>query len=304
MPKRKLPLATLVIALMLVLTTKESLASMQVSPFTNEVVITDGQPTNSQLTIKNDENQEITITPVVFLYDPQNQRMIDTITNIFVQTKQKTYTIPSGETTQIDYTISPSKDLPDGTYFNLVVLKTSSNNDTSTSTSKVGLTANMSHLVVMHKITNEEKSIQYNSQIEITNHGIPFLKPIKMAYSIQNTSSYVIKPSGEIQVFNNKSNQQPIYFKINEKEEKVYPGGKLQQEFTINQWSIKDIFFPRQINAYFYNGIDQRYNLITIQEKVNPIIQIILILIPIFIISFIVVFIKDLQKDKKQKINP
>ncbi|HOV29484.1 MAG TPA: hypothetical protein PLD77_00125 [Candidatus Dojkabacteria bacterium] len=301
MSKRKLPLAMLVLAFIFVSITKESFASMQLSPFTNEVIVTNQQSINGQLTLHNDENKDITITPVVFLYDPQNQRMIDTITNIFVQTKQKTYTVPSGETTQIDYTITPSKDLPDGTYFNLIVLKTTLDDNSSSTESKVGLTANMSHLVVMHKITDEQKSVQYNTQVEIPNHGIPFLKPIKVTYTIQNTSGYVLKPSGEIQIFNNKSHQQPIYLKINEQEEKVYPGGKLQQEFTVSQWSIQDIFFPRQINAYFYNGIDQNYNLVSIQEKVNPVIQIILILIPVFIISFIIILIKDLQKGKKQK---
>lgn len=302
--KRKLPLAIFLFAFVLAISPKQTFASMQISPFTNEVVITKGHVINEQVTFTNDENKEITITPVVFLYDAQSQTMIDTITNIFVQTQQKTYTIPSGGSTQINYTISPSDTLPNGTYFNLIVLKTTSSDQSSTTQTEVGLTANMSHLVVMHLVDTEQKSVQYNAQVEITDHGIPFLRPIKISYTVQNTSGYVIKPSGEIQIFNNKSHLQPTYFKINGTEQKIYPGGTLQEQFVVNKWSIQDIFFPRQINAYFYNGIDQNYNLVTIQEKVNPIIQIAIILIPILPLYFVVVFIKDIQKGKNEKANP
>ncbi len=301
MSLKRITLTILIILLSYTLFSTPSHASVDIHPFTNEVTIKNTEKLSQTVTFENKQSTAITITPIVFSYDAQNQQMIDNKTNIFVEIKEKTFKVAPNQSVDINYTITPFENLNGGTYFNLIVLRTDSFTS-ATQPSNVGITPNLSHLVVMNLVNDEEILKQHSTvKLEVVDNGIPFIRDVKIRYIMDNTSYYVVKPSGEIQIFNNNSTSKPIYFKINNEEKKVYPGGSITEEFSINQWSLRDIFYSREITGYFYNGIDNDYNFINIQQSTSIPIQVIFVLIPIVLLYIVIVVAKDIYSGIKRK---
>jgi hypothetical protein len=298
---KKLSKTILTVFFFFVFLSTPTLASVELHPFTNEVTIKNTEKLTQTVTFKNNEPSTITVTLVIFSYDAQNQQMIDSKTNIFVEIKEKSFTVKPNQTVEIPYTIKPFENLNGGTYFNLIVLRTDSFS-TSTKPLNVGIAPNLSHLVVMNLI-NEEETLKEQStvEMEIVDNGIPFIRPMKIMYKIKNTSYYVNKPSGEIQIFNEKSSSNPIYLRVNKEEKKIYPGGEMSEEFSVSEWTWQDIFYPKEIVGRFYNGIESDYKFVNIQYKTNPIIQIITVLIPLVFIYIIIIVVKDIYSSIKKK---
>ena len=189
-------------------------------------------------------------------YDAKNQELIDTETYIFVKTDKEIFNVKAHESLTLSYEIIPPDNILPGTYFNIIILQTQSEESFIQGENPIGLLGNISQLVIINVVDSESQVKGISTEfaqisIEIVNKGIPFIKPTIIKYTMQNTSNYVLNPVGEIQIFNQKGKYEPLYIKINSNEIKLYPKDKLEQEFTVKDWNISDIFNPREIVGRF-----------------------------------------------------
>ncbi len=284
-------------------------ANISIHPFQKEVLISNNERKTETLTFTNDTNKEINISPKVLSYDAKNQELIDTETYIFVKTDKEIFNVKAHESLTLSYEIIPPDNILPGTYFNIIILQTQSEESFIQGENPIGLLGNISQLVIINVVDSESQVKGISTEfaqisIEIVNKGIPFIKPTIIKYTMQNTSNYVLNPVGEIQIFNQKGKYEPLYIKINSNEIKLYPKDKLEQEFTVKDWNISDIFNPREIVGRFYNGIDENYLMVNIQQQPNYLFLTIIALIFIGLIILVKSICEDIKNSKRKKTTP
>lgn len=256
-----------------------------------------------KVTFKNEGSTNVEITPRVSAYDPKTLQLISDEKTIFLVLDRETYTVQPQASLVLNYEIKPPVNLSAGTYFNLIIFQKSAPSTVVNQPNQLGTVENLSQLVSIHIL---EKQTTYPLQIksdfaqitmDITDAGIPFLKPMTIKYTYQNTTNYVLQPQGEIQIFDTKSSYSPEYIQINATGKKLYPGDSVEETITINKWHISDILFGRKVVGRFYNGIDQ--NSIIKEQTKNTYFIYLAITTGILVLIFIL--IKSIQADKKRK---
>jgi hypothetical protein len=256
-----------------------------------------------KVTFKNEGTTPVDITPRVSAYDPKTLQLISEEKTLFLVLDRETYTVQPQSSLILNYEIKPPANLSAGTYFNLIIFQKSAPNTVGNQPNQLGTVENLSQLVSIHIL---EKQTTYPLQIktdfaqitmDITDAGIPFLKPMTIKYTYQNTTNYVLQPDGEIQVFDTKSSYSPEYIQINVTGKKLYPGDSIEETVTIKKWHISDILFGRKIVGRFYNGIDQ--NSIIKEQTQNTYFTYLAVTAGILVLIFIL--IKSIQADKKRK---
>jgi hypothetical protein len=106
---------------------------------------------------------------------------------------------------------------------------------------------------------------------------------------------------GEIQFYSTKGRFTPEYIKINKEQQKLYPGGLLEEEFEIQKDHISNLFTQRMILGRFYNGIDE--NLIIKEVVIQPNFELFVAigLLIVAIIALTKVILDNKKKTKKGK---
>ncbi len=256
-----------------------------------------------KVTFKNEGTTQVKITPRVSAYDPKTLQLISEENTLFLVLDRETYTVQPQSSLILNYEIKPPTNLSAGTYFNLIIFQKSADLTVTNQPNQLGTVENLSQLVSIHIL---EKQTTYPLQIksdfaqitmEITDAGIPFLKPMTVKYTYQNTTNYVLQPLGEIQSFDLKSSYSPEYIQINATGKKLYPGDSVEETITIDKWHISDILFGRKIVGRFYNGIDQ--NVITKEQTQNTYYIYLALITGTLVMVF--VLMKSIQADKKRK---
>lgn len=242
-------------------------------PHTKEVLIGSDERTREILHFRNDTRKKALITPVIYSYDPQTLEISKEDGFIFTRADKEIFPVKPGETLQIEYEIVPFGNMNPGTYFNVIVLEKQPEETFVAETNPVGSVDNIAHLVVMHIVDPGEDVRGITSEfarvgIEILEKGIPFIRPTKLRYTYQNITGYVLNPMGEIQIYNERGKQPPVYLKINSEEKKLYPQGLMEEEFEISNNHIADLYSKRVVIGRFYNGIDE--NLILKEIIIEP----------------------------------
>ena len=276
-----------------------------VFPYKNEVVISNQERTKEIVSFRNDSKKDVFITPLIYSYNPQTLEITDQQSYIFVKADIEIFKIEPGKILVINYEIVPPANMPPGTYFNLIVLQKKEDDVFLQQTNPIGVMDNMSHLVVLHVIDANSTIYGITSEfaqisLEVVENGIPFIRPTKIKYIYQNITNYVLSPEGEIQLFNRKGAYSPIYIKINVEENKLYPGGIMEEEFEIDKYDITDIFNIRTIIGRFYNGIDEKFLLKEIDLKPNYILLLVAIIFLFSIILLIKAVLQDRNKSKRK----
>lgn len=284
---------------------KYSLANT-VSPYKTEILISNQERTKNQVTFVNDGLKDINITPVPYSYDPKNTEIRDTQGEIFLRLDREIFSIASEESFTFDFEIVPFQNMEPGTYFNLILFEQEPEDIFTQEQTPVGVLDTLSHLVVLH-IADSESSIFGIStdfaqiSIDVKNRGIPFIQPMKVKYSYQNITNYVLNPMGEIQIFNEDSKHPPTYIKINESEEKLYPGDIMEEEFEIKSSNLADFFATRRVIGRFYNGIDENFVIRETEQSPNYIIPVITGIVILLTIILLKSFMEGKKHNKKSK---
>lgn len=282
-------------------------------PHTKELLITNQERTKETLTFTNTSRKDMLVTPVIYSYDPQTIEIIKDDGFIFTRADKEIFTVKPEATLELEYEVVPISNMKPGTYFNLLVLEKQFEETFITETNPLGATDSLAHLVVLHIIDSEADVYGITSEfakinIQILEKGIPFIRPTVIKYTYQNVTNYVLNPMGEIQIYSEQGRYSPTYKKINKEQEKLYPGGLLEEEFEINQYHFSDLYSNRIIIGRFYNGIDE--NLLVKEIILEPnYIPLIFGGILIFSIIFLLkaLFSKKVKKKsskKKIKKNP
>jgi len=283
--------------------TPSKLFADSITPSIYETTIVKETNGKGKVTFKNEGTAPVIITPTVSAYDPKTLQLISDDKTIFLVLDRETYTVQPQASLILNYEIKPPTNLSVGTYFNLIIFQKSVPSTVINQPNQLGTVENLSQLVSIHIL---EKQTTYPLQIKsdfaqismnITDAGIPFIKPMSIKYTYQNTTSYVLQPQGEIQVFDLKSSYSPEYIQINATGKKLYPGDSIEETITVKNWHISDILLGRKVIGRFYNGIDQ--NVITKEQTQNTYYTYVAILAGILVLIF--VMIKSIQSDKKRK---
>jgi len=267
-----------------------------ITPAINEVQLPQGQRTLSYVTFENKEDRDIEILLKIYEYNPKTDQIIENSKNIFLKADTDTFTIQAGTKRNIPYEIYPVENIEKGTYFNILVLTEVVNPE------DVYINKGISQLVILHVVDQDAQvagvtTSDYISKIEVLNKGIPFLVPLKIRYTVQNNSNYVITPQGRIEIFNSKGNNKPEYIYINTDEEKVYPKETIEKTITLNKWSLYDILYERVAIGNFTNGLDSKA--ITVEKRINSYVYEILGILTVLIVASLL--IKSLKEDLKKK---
>jgi hypothetical protein len=280
-----------------------------VSPYKRERMITNQERTRETVSFKNDGKKDIYVIPRIYSYNPQTLEITDTQGYIFVQADREIFKVKPEEVLVLNYEIVPPLNMEPGTYFNLIVFQTQSEDSFLNQTNPVGVIDNISHLVVLHIIEADNAVYGITTEfaqisLEVVERGIPFIRPTKVKYIYQNVTNYVLSPMGEIQVFNRKGKYAPIYLKINKEEEKLYPGGIIEEEFEVAKYDITDIYNQRVVIGRFYNGIDQNYILKETSIEPNYIVLVLGIILLLAVLILIKAIVNDSSKAKKKVVKP
>jgi len=274
-----------------------------VTPSIYETTIIKEANSTGKVTFENKGDTPVVVTPRISAYDPKTLQLISDEKTLFLVLDRETYTIQPQASLILNYEIKPPTNLSAGTYFNLIIFQKDDSNAVINQANQLGTVENLSQLVAIHIL---EKQTTYPLQIkgdfaqitmEITDTGIPFLKPMSIKYTYQNTTSYVLQPQGEIQVFDLKSSYSPEYRQINATGKKLYPGDIIEETITLQNWHISDILFGRKVVGRFYNGIDQ--NSIIREQTQNTYYTYLAIIAGVLVLTY--VLIKSIQADKKRK---
>ena len=297
---------TICFTLLFLLPTITNIQANTIFPYKTEVLISNVERTREQFSFRNDSKKDINITPVIYSFDPKNVEIREEDGEKFVRADREIFTVKPDEILTIDFEIVPPENMEPGTYFNLIVLQQEEEDTFSTEGIPVGVIDSLSHLVVLHIVDSESSVFGITTEfaqisLSVIDKGIPFIRPTRIKYIYQNITNYVLSPMGEIQIFNEDSKYPPIYVKINDKEEKLYPGEIMEEEFDVKLNNFADLFGKRRIIGRFYNGIDDNHIIKETEQSPNYIFPIIvgttLILTVILIKSL---FDKD-SKSKKRK---
>ncbi len=275
-------------------------ASVSLYPYKQETTVTTRESTKGSFTFKNDNNYSVTVQPQVVNYDAENQQILKD-GKVFVKISQATVSVNPGESKVFNYEMAPEKDTLNGTYFNLIIVQ-----QTLSSNSNVAMSANVSQLVVLNIVDSKENLENTSGELlevdlRITQNGIPFLLPTKIKYTITNKSNFVLNPLGEIVIFSDKNNREkPIYIKVNPEEKKLYPNKTIEEEISIEKWSISNLIYERNILGKFYNGLYQKEQTATITQQPQFLLPFAAVVILLEIIVLTVLYFAR-QKKKKSK---
>jgi len=303
MKLKLLPTITLCIVGTILLSTSNIYAD-SVTPSIFEQVVVAGSQTTGSVTFRNENVASVQITPKVSAYDPETLQLITDEKTLFITLDKESYTVQPQGTLTLSYAIKPPENLEPGTYFNLIILQQTVASS-QTQKNQLGTVDSLSQLVTIHILEKQEtiplqiKTDFAQISVDVTDAGIPFLKPMSVKYTYQNTTNYVLEPQGEIQVFDGKSSYSPAYKQINATGKKLYPGDSMEETITLGDWHISDILFGRKVVGRFYNGIDQ--NSIVKDISLNTYYAYLAIVLGIALLS--IVLIKSVQADKKRTSN-
>ncbi len=276
-----------------------------ISPPTSEYLLTTDERREGSLIFENNSRKEIFLSPVIYSYDPQTLEMSKEDGFIFTRADKEIFSVRPTETFELPYEIVPDKDMRPGTYFNLIILETEEEKVFVAETNPIGTIENLAHLVVLH-IADPNKDVKgitsefAKVDIEIIDKGIPFISPTIIKYTYENISNYVLNPMGEIQFYSTKGRFTPEYIKINKEQQKLYPGGLLEEEFKIQKDHISNLFTQRMILGRFYNGIDE--NLVIKEVVIQPNFEL-FIAIALLIVALIALVKVVLDRKKKSPTN-
>lgn len=267
-----------------------------ITPAINEVQLPQGQRTLSNVIFENKEDRDIEILLNVYEYSPKTDQIIKDSKNIFLKADTDTFIVPAGAKRNIPYEIYPVENIEKGTYFNILVLSEVVNPE------DVYINKGISQLVILHVVDQDAQvagvtTSDYVPKIEVLSKGIPFLVPMRIKYTVQNNSNYVITPKGRIEIFNSKGSNKPEYIYINSDEEKVYPKEMIEETVTLNKWSLFDILYERVAIGNFTNGLDSKP--VTVEKKINSYVYEILGILTILVVA--ILLIKSLKEDLKKK---
>jgi hypothetical protein len=267
-------------------------------PNITEINLSYTEISNKTLSITNDNDYDIYITPKVYKYYPHSE-YIEEIneSESFIIADTDSIKIDANSKEKISFQIYGNQALQPGTHYNLIVFTNDLENKKDNTS--IGTTAQLSHLVVLNLVENPEISNvtnNYNTDIEIINKGIPFIKPAQIKITFYNNSTYTLMPRGEIQILKHSENKQPQYIKINQDREKVYPSESVEMIYDIDHWYIEDILFSKKAYIKLGNGIDNTLinDEVLLPNFRNEIIYIIITTVVIMIV------IKSIKKDTKQ----
>jgi hypothetical protein len=294
--------------ILLGLTTPKNIYANSITPPVSEYLLTTQERKEGSVTFKNDTRKEIFLSPVIYSYDPQTLQMSKEDGFIFTRADKEIFSVRPEETFELPYEVVPKKDMRPGTYFNLIILEEEVEKVFVAETNPVGTVENLAHLVVLHiadpnedvkGITSEFAKVQ----IEIIDKGIPFVSPTVIKYTYKNISNYVLNPMGEIQLYSTRGRFTPEYIKINKDQQKLYPGGILEEEFKIEKDHVSNLFTQRVVLGRFYNGIDE--NLIIKEVIIQPNFELFVALAVLIVAAIALVkVILDNKKKNTTKKNP
>jgi len=294
--------------ILLVLATPNQIYANSITPPVSEYLLTTQERREGTVIFKNDSRKEIFLSPVVYSYDPQTLQMSKEDGFIFTRADKEIFPVRPKETFKLTYEVVPDRDMRPGTYFNLIILEEEVEKVFVAETNPVGTVENLAHLVVLH-IADADKDVKgitsefAKVQIEVIDKGIPFISPTVIKYTYENISNYVLNPMGEIQLYSTKGRFTPEYIKINKDQQKLYPGGLMEEEFTIQKDHISNLYTQRVVLGRFYNGIDE--NLIIKEVVIQPNFELFIALAILIVATITLVkVILDNKKKNTPKKNP
>ena len=256
--KKQKYLILLLLPLFFFLSSKE-ISADSIAPFLNEVNLKENERTREELIFTNDGDISKEILLQVYGYNSKTEE-IDNNIPIFLRVDTDTFLIQPKESKEIPYEIVLPENIEVGTYFNLLVLEPISQARNSTITTS----SSISQIVRVNIYPEDSENLKISTipadiSLSIVRKGIPWVKEAEIRYTYKNVSNYILQPEGEIQIFNEKQNTEPIYLKINKEKKLLYPEEELSETLKVNTWNIYDLIYKRVVLGRFYNGVDGEY---------------------------------------------
>jgi len=296
MKKQKYPIL-LLFPLFFFLSSKE-ISADSIAPFINEVNLKENERTREELIFTNDGDSSKEILLQVYGYNSQTDDIDNDIPTL-LRVDTDSFLIKPNESKELPYEIVLPEGIEIGTYFNLLILEPIP----QVKNSAIITSPSVSQIVKINiypadSAENKIPKTPADITLEIVHKGIPWIKATEIRYTYRNISNYILQPKGEIQVFNEKQNTEPIYLKINKEKKLLYPEEELSETLKVNTWNIYDLIYKRVVLGRFYNGVDGEYQgeQTTIQDFKNETV------ITGVVILFLFVILRESLKNKGGKV--
>jgi hypothetical protein len=268
-----------------------------ITPIFTQETLAYGESINRSITVQNDYDYDIYLTPHLYKYYPQSEYITELKTHEELVIIDTDYIqIPANSKKEIRFTLKAPQSLETGTYYNLIVFQHSE--QSTTQKNSIGTSAALSHVVqvnIVEQFNTEKITDKYDIRLEVLDRGIPFIKPAKLKLTFFNNSPYTLIPQGEIQVVKRSGNKEPEYLKINMDRQRVFPEESFEQEFEVQKWYIEDIIFGKTAYLQINNGLDNNFK--TEEVKIGGFINEFLFIITS--ITVIVLLAFSIKEDTK-----
>jgi len=245
-----------------------TVSAESISPHSTDVTVNVGEISKHSVTVQNDKEYEIYVTPKLYKYYPKTELVLELEPfEEFVIIDSDYITIPPKSKVDIPFQITGLKSLEPGTYYNLIAFEPTPQSEQDQN--RIGASGALSHIVKIN-LTNSNNRDQitddYAVEMKVTSRGIPFYKPAKIKILIFNNSPYTLIPKGELQIVKNGQDKEPQYIKVNMDRIRVYPKDSIELEYEVDKWYIEDIIFGKTVYLKLNNGLDDTE--INIQMKI------------------------------------
>jgi hypothetical protein len=299
--KKRKTVITAITTLSSLLLSVSIIKAESITPFFTEETLAYGESANRSITIQNDYDYDIYLTPHLYKYYPQSEYITELKEHEELVIIDTDYIlIPANSKKEIRFTVKAPQSLETGTYYNLIVFQHSE--QSSTQGNSVGTSGALSHVVqvnIVEQPNTEKITDKYDIHLEVLDRGIPFVKPAKLKFTFFNNSQYTLIPQGEIQVVKRSGNKEPEYLKINMDRQRVFPEESFEQEFEVKNWYIEDIIFGKTAYLQVKNGLDD--NVRTEEVKIGGFLnEFLFIIISITVIILLALSIKEDTKPKQE----
>ena len=228
-------------------------SAIAVSPSRQTIVVAPGSKTTVEITVINDENENITVFPEIQSFEIDEQtgetHIVDVTDQIeWFHVEEETKTLEPEEETKFQIQITPPQQTEPGAYYVALFAKKQGDGGQISVGTRVG---SLLFLYIEGKIHEQVTTEIFSTE---TNWFINDTLPLTLKYKNQGNIHSI--PTGNIILTDRKGNEIQKE-EINKEQTKVLAGGSWEREFIFSHIGIKYIG-PLYVQANMNYGIEQK----------------------------------------------
>jgi len=228
----------------------------QLQPTVEEFTVGVNDTRNSTLYFTNTTDEPKSFKVYSHRYNPEDEKILEE--RDFISLGKTFFILAPEETAEIPYSINIPNDILGGSYFSIIVIEDLPSEDTPTPSGNISINYGVGSVVAVHVEDDTDISQVFLEETVVKLRHKKPLNPLntKIEYTIKNNSKFTFLISGTLGIFS--KGEEPIYYRINPEELKLYPGAELSFDFEYKgtyEDLIKNKIVAAKIGTQFSNHL-------------------------------------------------